>query len=86
MQLHVTQGETGRESREPPRKIVATKAGHCGEPECETESREFQNAIYTRRASSPLILPLLYPWRRPKMERQMNVGADQLLKELGIEP
>lgn len=61
------------------------KAGACGEPECETLSREFQNAIFTRRASSPLIIPVLYPWRRPAMERLMNVGAAQLLKEIGIE-
>lgn len=62
------------------------KAGACGEPECLAQSREFQNAIYTRRSTSPLIIPWLYPLRRPEMERQMNQGAEAYLKELGLAP
>lgn len=60
------------------------KAGKCVEAECAAQSREFQNAIYIRRATSPLILPFLYPWCRPTMERQMNVGAEQLLRDINI--
>ena len=59
------------------------KAGQCEEAECLAQSRKFQNAIYTRRSNSPLILPWLYPWRRPAMERQMNRGAEAYLKEIG---
>lgn len=62
------------------------KAGGCNEPECLVQSREFQNAIYTRRSTSPLIIPWLYPLRRPEMERQMNQGAEAYLKEIGLEP
>jgi hypothetical protein len=60
-------------------------AGHCDEPDCFTQSREFQNAIYARRSSSPLMIPGIYPWRRPNMEQQMNRGAEAYLKELGID-
>lgn len=62
------------------------KTGACAEDECLAQSREFQNAIYTRRASSSLIMPFLYPRRRPVMEENMNLGAAELLKEIGIEP
>lgn len=61
------------------------KDGGCDEPECLVQSREFQNAIYTRRATSPLIIPWLYPLRRPEMERQMNQGAEAYLKEIDLE-
>jgi hypothetical protein len=59
------------------------KTGQCSEPDCLVQSREFQNAIYARRSTSPLIIPWLYPLRRPQMERQMNQGAEAYLAELG---
>ena len=60
------------------------KAGGCAEDECAGLSREFQNAIYARRAASPLMLPLVYKLRRPGMEAQMNKGAEAYLAEIGI--
>lgn len=60
------------------------KTGECDDAECLRLSREFQNSIYARRVSSPLMLPLIYRTRRAKMESQMNQGADAYLAETGI--
>jgi hypothetical protein len=60
------------------------KGGECAEPDCATMSREFQNAIYARRVSSPLMLPGVYRWLRPAMETQMNKGAEAYLAEIGL--
>jgi hypothetical protein len=57
------------------------KAGLCGEVECERRSREFQDAIFGRRAANPLILPLIYRFMRPDLEQQMEAGAGALLKQ-----
>jgi len=59
-------------------------AGQCDADECLHRSREFQNAIYTRRATSPLILPLLYRLKRSRLEDEMNEGAAAFLRDLGI--
>jgi hypothetical protein len=56
---------------------------NCSEDECERRAREFQDAIYTRRVSSPLIFPLVYSLRRKRMEVEMNKGADIRLSEIG---
>lgn len=56
-------------------------SGECDAAGCEVRSREFQNAIYNRRANSPLVLPLLYRFRRSALEDEMNVGAAELLRE-----
>jgi len=60
------------------------KGGGCQENECADLSRAFQNAIYARRAASPLMLPLVYKLRRAAMEAQMNRGAAAYLREIGI--
>jgi hypothetical protein len=60
------------------------KGGGCAEAACAEQSREFQNAIYARRVASPLMLPLIYKFRRPGMEAQMNKGAEAYLAEIGI--
>lgn len=60
------------------------KTGGCGEGECQILSREFQNAIYARRVTSPLMLPLVYKLRRSGMEAQMNKGAGAYLAEIGV--
>ncbi|WP_198373759.1 S-4TM family putative pore-forming effector [Roseomonas rosulenta] len=52
------------------------------EEECQRTSRELQNAIYARRASSPLIFPRIYKRLRPQMEASMNEGVADLLSEL----
>jgi hypothetical protein len=54
-------------------------SAECGEDECLRSSRELQNGIYARRASSPLMLPLVYRLRRRKMEVSMKAGATQML-------
>jgi membrane protein YqaA with SNARE-associated domain len=61
------------------------KAGDCAEPDCAARSREFQNAIYARRVSSPLMLPGVYGLLRPAMEDQMNKSAETYLAELGLQ-
>jgi SMODS-associating 4TM effector domain len=60
------------------------KTGGCAEDECADQARAFQNAIYTRRAASPLMLPWVYKLRRPQMEDQMNRSASAFLAEIGI--
>lgn len=62
------------------------KTGECAEPDCLVQSRELQNAIYTRRATSGLIFPGLYSAQREAMERAMNAEAAGYLKEIGIQP
>lgn len=47
------------------------------------KSREFQDAIYQRRQSSPLIFPFVYRFYRTSMETEMNFGAAERLQELG---
>lgn len=48
------------------------------------KAREFQDAIFLRRVSSPLIFPIVYHLLRDKMEDQMNKGADERLAEAGF--
>lgn len=59
-------------------------AGQCDAPECLRQSREFQNAIYTRRATSPLILPGVYWLSRDRLEDEMEAAAIAMLEEIGI--
>jgi hypothetical protein len=69
-------------------KLVAEKfwttVKSCPSEECERRTREFQDAIYARRVSSPLIFPFVYSRRRPSMEAEMNLGADMRLREIGL--
>lgn len=58
------------------------KAGDCGEPDCDAQSRQFQDAIYTRRSNGPLIFDWVYNLRRSRLEADMNAGAQQLIAEL----
>lgn len=53
--------------------------GAC-EDACVEESREFQNAIYLRRSTSPLIMPYLYKLKRLRLEDEMNEAANDFLK------
>lgn len=57
-------------------------ASECNENELLVRAREVQNAIYARRASSPLLLPFIYRLARSRMEAQMRTGAAELLREL----
>lgn len=56
-------------------------AGECDADNCLQESREFQNAIYLRRATSPIILPFLYKFKRLTLEDEMNDTAEDLLAQ-----
>jgi hypothetical protein len=56
-------------------------ADSCGPDDCRTWSRAFQNAIYHRRVTSPLVFPLLYGFKRLSLEDEMNEGAANFLRE-----
>lgn len=62
------------------------RAGECDLDACRQRSREFQNAIYNRRASSPLIMPFLYRLKRLQLEDEMNEGAADFLRDLANFP
>lgn len=55
-------------------------SGECDEDACLAQSREFQNAIYLRRSTSPLVIPYLYKFRRLALEDEMNAAADDFLE------
>lgn len=59
-------------------------AGGCDDGECARRSREFQNTIFQRRVSNPLLFPLIYKRLRPGMEIDMNIGAEALLRQAGL--
>jgi len=56
--------------------------GSCDAEGCRQKSREFQNAIYARRATSPLVMPFLYCLQRARLEDEMKEGAAAWLREL----
>lgn len=58
------------------------KATGCDVAECDTQSRQFQDAIFSRRSTGPLIFDWVYRLRRPGLEDDMNAGAEQLIAEL----
>lgn len=58
----------------------------CKPEECGIQSRAFQDAIFARRSTSPLVFPGVYGLLRPKLERQMNQGAAEMLADAGYRP
>lgn len=52
------------------------------EAEISMRSRELQDAIFTHRATSPLIFDWVYNLLRKKMEERMNAGAEHWVSEL----
>jgi len=58
------------------------KTGGCTEPDCTAQSRQFQNAIFERRSTSPLIFDWIYKIQRSGLEEQMNIGAQELVREI----
>lgn len=46
-----------------------------------TTCRELQDAIYNHRASSPMILPFLYHFKRPMLEHEMQQTAAELARD-----
>ncbi len=61
-------------------------AGTCDEAECLLRSRAFQDAIYLRRATSPLVIPYLYRFKRPALEGEMEDAAADFLKDYENSP
>jgi hypothetical protein len=58
------------------------KTTGCDVAECDTQSRQFQDAIFSRRSTGPLIFDWVYSLRRPGLEDHMIAGAEQLIAEL----
>ena len=57
-------------------------AGSFKPEELPVRSREFQDAMYNRRSTAPLILPFVYGRLRDKLEEKMNAGASEILKRV----
>lgn len=55
-------------------------AGTCDDARCLERSRAFQDAIYLRRATSPLVIPYLYKFKRLQLEGEMEDAAAEFLK------
>ncbi len=62
-------------------KLWDKALGNATTEEVTEASRELQDAIFTHRASSPLIFDWIYRPLRPKMESSMNSGAEYWIKQ-----
>ncbi|WP_020565895.1 S-4TM family putative pore-forming effector [Methylosarcina fibrata] len=62
-------------------KLWDKALGNATVEEVTEASRELQDAIFAHRASSPLIFNWLYKPLRPKMESNMNSGAEYWVKQ-----
>jgi hypothetical protein len=51
------------------------------EGEASVKAREFQDAIFSHRTSSPLIIPVIYKFLRPGLEDEMNEAASNFLDQ-----
>lgn len=60
------------------------RTGVCDEAECAAQSRQFQNAIFDHRSSSPLTFSWLYHFFRSSLETQMNRAADDMVREVNV--
>jgi hypothetical protein len=60
--------------------LESIRTNGCGDSECETRSRELQDALFQRRVANPLVLPLIYWLMRNELEKQAQAGADALLR------
>lgn len=56
-------------------------AGQLSETDCADRSRELQDAIYARRVSSSLVVPIVYRLTRTRLEDEMHEGAADFLQE-----
>jgi hypothetical protein len=56
-------------------------AGKCSASECLLRSREFQNAIFTRRSSAPSVLPFFYKIKRLQLEDEMKAAAYDFMQQ-----
>jgi hypothetical protein len=55
--------------------------GQISDADAEKQSRDFQEAIFHRRSSSPLLLRGVYWIHRSALEEQMNVAAEAMVAE-----
>lgn len=55
--------------------------GTIDDEECADRSRELQDAIYARRVSSSLIVPLVYALSRERLEDEMNEAAADFMQQ-----
>jgi hypothetical protein len=58
------------------------KAKQCEPSDCTAQSRSFQDAIFTHRATSTPIFNWVYERMRSRHEDQMNVGATELVNSI----
>lgn len=58
------------------------RTGACDAAECAAQSRQFQNAIFDHRSSSPLTFSWIYRLLRSSLETQMNRSADDMVREV----
>ncbi|WP_454758807.1 S-4TM family putative pore-forming effector [Caulobacter segnis] len=56
-------------------------SGGCGPDQCLLKAREFQGAIFARRASAPLIFPWVYGAKRAELEDEMEAASYNFLAE-----
>jgi hypothetical protein len=75
---------TGQEAVKQAAESLWSRVTTCSDAECTAKAREFQDAIYQRRVSSPLIFPAVYHALRDEMEEQMNRGAEERLSQIGF--
>lgn len=59
-------------------------ADQCDEPNCSAQSVQLQSALFARRAANPLLFPGVYKFRRPRLEGEMDAGADHWLQKAGF--
>lgn len=65
-------------------KLITKIIDHgCDDEECRFQSRLMQNAIFSRRATTVLLLPGIYKYRRPDAERDMHAGAAYWVEKAG---
>lgn len=62
-------------TQEAEKLIEAVIAGNCPDHDCLIRSRSLQDAIFQRRATTVLLFPGIYRYRRPDAERDMLAGA-----------
>jgi hypothetical protein len=59
--------------------------GGCTESDCTAQARLFQNAIFERRSSAPVVFEWIYRFMRPQLEGQMNVGAAEMVRAVSTQ-
>lgn len=61
--------------------LAKLKQGKMDAEDALQAARDVQNALYARRAASPMVMPGLYQLFRPELERQMKAGAAEHVRD-----